>query len=47
MFLDPRITQSQYESKLQIHIRTQTATQSDTLNRFKQSFNLLSGKEVN
>jgi hypothetical protein len=47
MFLDPRIAQSQYESKLAIHVRTQTATQADTLNRFKQAFNQLSGREVN
>jgi predicted CopG family antitoxin len=47
MFLDPRIPQNQYLDKLQIHIRTQTATQTDTLNRFKQAFNQLSGKEVN
>lgn len=47
MFLDPRIAQPQYESKLAIHVRTQTAAQADTLNRFKQAFNLLSGREVN
>jgi len=47
MFMDPRITQQQYENKLQIHVKTQTATFGDTLNRFKQSFNMLSGKEVN
>ena len=46
MFLDPRITQSQYSLKLDMHVRTQTSSLGDTLNRFKQCFNTLSGKEV-
>lgn len=29
-----------------MHVKTQTTTLGDTLNRFKQCFNLLSGKEV-
>ena len=46
MFLDHRITHSQYSDKLAMHVRTQTSSYGDTLNRFKQSFNTLSGKEV-
>lgn len=46
MFLDPRIAQPVYASKLDMHTKTQTSTLGDTLNRFKQCFNLLSGKEV-
>jgi len=46
MFLDHRITLSQYSDKLAMHVRTQTSSHGDTLNRFKQSFNMLSGKEV-
>jgi hypothetical protein len=32
--------------KLETHVKAQTSTFGDTLNRFKQCFNLLSGKEV-
>ncbi len=46
MFLDHRITLNQYSEKLAMHVRTQTSALGDTLNRFKQSFNMLSGKEV-
>jgi hypothetical protein len=46
MFLDPRIPQQAYQNKLEMHVKTQTNTSGDTLNRFKQCFNLLSGKEV-
>lgn len=43
--MDPRIFQVQLESQLSNLVK-QTSTQADTLNRFKQGFNTLSGKQV-
>lgn len=43
--MDPRIFQVQLDGQLSNLVK-QTSTQADTLNRFKQSFNQLSGKQV-
>ena len=45
LFMDPRIFQVQLDSQM-TNLVKQTSTQADTLNRFKQSFNQLSGKQV-
>lgn len=43
LFMDPRIFQAHVDKELSTLVK-QTSTQADTLNRFKQSFNSLSGK---
>ena len=45
LFMDPRVIQAQLDSQMNNLVK-QTATQADTLNRFKQCYNQLSGKQV-
>ena len=45
LFMDPRIFQVNLKSQLSNYVE-QTSTQADNLNRFKQSFNQLSGRQV-
>ena len=45
LFMDPRLTQSELDYRLGQLVKS-TTSQADALNRFKECFNQLSGKEV-